>query len=283
MHHYNKNINLRYVVLFAFERLLANGLSTILDITIEKKHNRWALFIVTVFAFLFHSVSLFTVKLNETNLSLKQGGENSSYLCVTLDNWLNVAYHISFLDTFLTFLIPFFLIVAINSIISNDLLISHLENEPDQSSSTISSASGVELSNIRNDSLEREQHDRDAELLENNGSASTVNTRRNNLPIELWLNTSTKTSKIFNALSIAYIFIYMLISIYRLSYILIDDKNDIQYYLNHTQLLPLVFTDNSKEEIGKKIFYYPYYVTFSLKFFLNVYNLPKIRDILMDR
>ncbi|CAF0931409.1 unnamed protein product [Brachionus calyciflorus] len=106
-------LSIWYVILFSIERLIAVCFPLKRYDMCNSYRNKIAIILLIIFSLIFYSFSLFTTGIEY---------ENNLKVCVTYENWVSFVKKISFVDIWITIIIPFLIILIVNISISLKLM-----------------------------------------------------------------------------------------------------------------------------------------------------------------
>ncbi|RMZ95397.1 thyrotropin-releasing hormone receptor [Brachionus plicatilis] len=106
-------LSIWYVVLFSLERLIAVCFPLRRYDLCSSFRNKIVIFVLVLFSLLFYSFTIFTSGI-ET--------DNGTKACVTKAYWISFVKKFSFIDIWITIIIPFFIILIVNASISVKLM-----------------------------------------------------------------------------------------------------------------------------------------------------------------
>lgn len=291
--------------MFSMERFIAVMFPLKRTLICNKKRNQISILALFIFSLAFYSIYLIT-----TGIEPFENG--SVFHCVTYNKWFNFVKKFAFLDTILTILLPFFIILFINisislklkgcSILPQKWPLCHKQNTPTNTSPTITFTKynnrncSNNLLNANNVRIGKNYILTDPD--EDDSVASLRSMSRKMRLLSVGTNrrrrqTYSRTTSILILISVTFILLNSLMAYSKLRYHFAehdDDENEKMFnngttttMISDEDVVDVGIRENVRslnDELIERISCYLYYLNFSINFFLYVLKKSKFRDIL---
>lgn len=240
----------------------------------NRKAHKWSICVLSAFALLFYSFTFFTTSIWEVS--------KSKYRCAVLEEWFNVVSLMSFVDSLITMIVPFFIILLVNILIVCKLFqikrsIKTSGNYKFRNENTNLMSSSFEMQTI--------EKSRQSIISECRTFDFSINSQQNRN------KAYSKTTKTLLVLSVTFLVLNaqqaFIKIIYFFKYSAIsasstEIRNDATNKTN-SSILNVKKERSQSEEIQERLACYFYYLQFSLNFFLYAFNSSKFRYALAKK
>jgi hypothetical protein len=246
----------------------------------ERKQHKRAVFSLLAFALIFYSFSFITTSI----VVIEDSESYVANVCTVLDGWFVFVSIMAFIDTILTMIVPFLLILTINILIVCKLMEIKLAERFCCFVKSKDSSSDKEKSS----------------MITSEASGSTIRPPCSKLVLtkserQRRNKAYSKTTKMLFILSATFLVLQTPIALNKAWYFFKNQKSntptiELQFNItssnsssNHTTTSSQMRQTSPNEEIIERLACYFYYLNFSLNFFLYTFNGPKFKNLLFKK